>query len=147
MLSRIEVAGLTREPDCLMVATAAGDVYGADAVIVATGSRYRRLGVPGEAGLIGRGVHYCATCDGPFYRGANELVVIGGGNSALEESLSLTTLADRVTILTRGDLRASDVGKDVVRLDCELGFMLSLLKPSIEAEVHKQFDKYFGKAK
>jgi thioredoxin reductase (NADPH) len=90
-------------------------MYGADAVIIATGSQYRRLGVEGEAGLIGLGVHYCATCDGPFYRGAKEIVVIGGGNSALEESLFLATIADKVTILTRGELRASDLVQDSVR--------------------------------
>ena len=115
LLSAVEVTGITREPDCVMVTTTTGDMYGADAVIIATGSQYRRLGVPGEAGLIGLGVHYCATCDGPFYRGAKELVVIGGGNSALEESLFLATIADKVTILTRGELRASDLVQDTVR--------------------------------
>jgi len=115
LLSAVEVSGIRREPDCVMVTTASGDTYGADAVIVATGSRYRRLGVPGENGLIGLGVHYCATCDGPFYRGAKEIVVIGGGNSALEESLFLATIADKVTILTRGELRASDLVQGSVR--------------------------------
>jgi len=114
LLSAVEVSGVHREDDCVMVTTASGDTYAADAVIVATGSQYRRLGVPGESGLIGLGVHYCATCDGPFYRGAKELVVIGGGNSALEESLFLATIADKVTILTRGELRASELVKDKV---------------------------------
>jgi len=114
MVQAADVASVVREPDCVMVTTASGDVYGADAAIVATGSRYRRLGIPGEEGLIGSGVHYCATCDGPFYRGAGELVVVGGGNSALEESLFLATLADHVTILTRGDLRASELVKAAV---------------------------------
>jgi len=117
LLSAVEVSGIRRESDCAMVTTASGDTYGADAVIVATGSRYRRLGVPGENGLLGLGVHYCATCDGPFYRGAKEIVVIGGGNSALEEALFLTTVADKVTILTRGELRASDLVQDRVRRD------------------------------
>jgi thioredoxin reductase (NADPH) len=115
LLSAVEVTGIRRETDCVMVTTAAGDVYGADAVILATGSQYRRIGVPGEAGLIGLGVHYCATCDGPFYRGAKELVVIGGGNSALEEALFLATIAEKVTILTRGDLRSSALVRDAVR--------------------------------
>lgn len=115
LLSAVEVVSITREPDCVMVTTTTGDMYGADAVIIATGSQYRRLGVEGEAGLIGLGVHYCATCDGPFYRGAREIVVIGGGNSALEESLFLATIADKVTILTRGELRASDLVVDSVR--------------------------------
>jgi thioredoxin reductase (NADPH) len=115
LLPAVEVAGITREPDCVMVTTTTGDMYGADAVIIATGSQYRRLGLEGESGLIGLGVHYCATCDGPFYRGAKELVVIGGGNSALEESLFLATVADKVTILARGELRASDLVQASVR--------------------------------
>lgn len=115
LLPAVEVTGITRELGCVMVTTTTGDMYGADAVIIATGSQYRRLGVPGESGLIGLGVHYCATCDGPFYRGAKEIVVIGGGNSALEESLFLATIADKVTILTRGELRASDLVQDSVR--------------------------------
>jgi thioredoxin reductase (NADPH) len=88
------------------VSTEHGGSFTADAVLVATGSRYRRLGIPGESGLVGAGVHFCATCDGPFYRGADELVVVGGGNSALEEALFLTTFAERVRILARGGLRA-----------------------------------------
>ncbi len=115
MLAAAEVARVTREPDCLTVATTTGDGYQASAAIVATGSRYRRLGIPGEAGLIGLGVHYCATCDGPFYRGEREVVVIGGGNSALEESVFLASIVDHVIILTRGDLRASELVQDKVR--------------------------------
>ncbi len=115
LVSAAEVTRVTREPGSLMVGTAAGDAYGAPAAIVATGSRYRRLGIPGEDGLTGLGVHYCATCDGPFYRGADELVVIGGGNSALEESLFLATLAGHVTILARSGLRASELVTDKVR--------------------------------
>nr|MBA3825292.1 FAD-dependent oxidoreductase [Ktedonobacterales bacterium] len=71
-------------------------------VLVATGSTYRRLGVPGEDDLIGAGIHFCATCDGPFYKG-EEVAVIGGGNSAGEEALFLTRFASRVTMLVRGD--------------------------------------------
>jgi thioredoxin reductase (NADPH) len=115
MLSAVEVVAVGREDRCVVVTTASGDAYRADACLVATGSRYRRLDIPGETGLVGLGVHFCATCDGPFYRGAKELVVIGGGNSALEESVFLATIADHVTILTRGDLRGSDVAKDKVR--------------------------------
>ena len=115
LLSAVEVSGIRRETDCVMVTTATGDMYAADAVILTTGSRYRRIGVAGEEGLIGLGVHYCATCDGPFYRGAKEIVVIGGGNSALEESLFLAMIAEKVTILTRGELRGSDLVQDAVR--------------------------------
>ena len=84
-------------------------------MLIATGSSYRRLGVPGEDDLIGSGVHFCATCDGPFYRGAKELVVIGGGNSALEEGLFLTEFADHIRLLVRGPkLRASKLLQDKV---------------------------------
>src|SRR3954453_21929190 len=81
----------------------------AAAVIVATGSTYRRLGVPGEEDLIGAGVHFCATCDGPFYKGAKELLVIGGGNSGLEEGLFLSQFAGRIRIVQRHELSASKI--------------------------------------
>ena len=79
-----------------------GQQVAAPAVLIATGSTYRRLGVPGEDDLIGAGVHFCATCDGPFYRGAQELLVVGGGNSALEEGLFLAQFADRIRVFERG---------------------------------------------
>lgn len=102
MLQAQEVVGLRREEESLYVKTADGNEYGARAVLVATGSTYRRLGVPGEDELIGAGVHFCATCDGPFYKGKH-VAVIGGGNSAGEESLFLTRFAEKVTILVRGE--------------------------------------------
>jgi thioredoxin reductase (NADPH) len=90
----------------------------AHAVLVATGSTYRRLGVPGEEGLIGAGVHFCATCDGPFYKGAEEVMVIGGGNSALEEGLFLAQFARRVRIVQKGpELTASALLQAKVRAD------------------------------
>jgi thioredoxin reductase (NADPH) len=73
----------------------------AKAVLIATGSSYRQLGVPGEKELIGRGVHYCATCDGPFYRD-KRIVVVGGGNSAMQESLFLTKFSKDIVLLVRG---------------------------------------------
>ena len=66
--------------------------------------------MPGEDDYIGAGIHFCATCDGPFYKGTREIVVIGGGNSAVEEGLHLTNFAEKVTLLVRGDrLTASRV--------------------------------------
>ena len=79
------------------------------ALLLSVGTRYRRLNVPGEEDFIGAGIHFCATCDGPFYKG-EQMVVIGGGNSALEEGLFLTRFAEKVTLLVRGDsLRASQI--------------------------------------
>lgn len=83
----------------LDVATATGDHYHSHAVLIATGSSYRRTDAPGEEALIGAGIHFCATCDGPFYKGEDELMVIGGGNSGLEEGLFLTQFVDRVCVV------------------------------------------------
>lgn len=95
--------------------TEGGDEFCCWAVILAAGSSYKRLGVPGEEKFIGRGVHFCATCDGPFYEG-EELVVIGGGNSAVEEGLFLTRFAARVTLLVRGsELKASRILVEKIR--------------------------------
>ncbi len=84
-----------------------GKEYGAKALIVATGVSPRRLGVPGEEEFIGRGVSFCATCDGPFYRDKS-VVVVGGGNSAVEEALFLTRFASRVHIVHRRDRLRAD---------------------------------------
>jgi thioredoxin reductase (NADPH) len=95
-----------------------GREVSAHAALIASGSSYRRLGVPGEEELIGAGVHFCATCDGPFYRGADELLVIGGGNSALEEGMFLTKFAQRVRIIQRDpELTASRLLQDKVNAD------------------------------
>lgn len=83
------------------VVTADGSCYAGRALLLATGARYRRLEVPGEQELIGINVHFCATCDGAFYRD-KEVMVVGGGNSAFEESLFLTRYASRVRIAVRG---------------------------------------------
>lgn len=96
----IEVQGLTRQEPIIIVQTAQGPIT-TKAVIVATGSTYRHLDVPGEAEQEGKGVHFCATCDGPLYKG-KELIVVGGGNSALQETLFLAKFASRLTMLVRG---------------------------------------------
>jgi thioredoxin reductase (NADPH) len=103
------VNSLTDMQLCKVVKTAGGDEYSAEALLLATGSKYRKLNVPGEDDLIGKGVHFCATCDGPFYKD-RELLVVGGGNSGVEEGLYLTKFASKVTIVEFDTkLRASQV--------------------------------------
>ena len=80
----------------------------ARAVLIATGTDYKKIGVPGEQEYYARGVHYCATCDGAFYRD-KRLVVVGGGNSAVQEALFLTKFATHIDLLVRSTLKASDV--------------------------------------
>ncbi len=82
-------------------------LFRSDAIVLATGSHYRQLGVPGEKEFTGRGVSYCAVCDGAFYRGKN-VAVVGGGNSAIEEAGYLTKFADSVTIIHRRDCLRAD---------------------------------------
>jgi thioredoxin reductase (NADPH) len=97
---------LTADPKRVIVE---GETYLARAVIIATGSRYRELGVPGEKKLSGHGVSWCATCDGFFFR-EQEIAVVGGGDSAMEEALFLTRFASTVTVIHRRDqLRASKI--------------------------------------
>ena len=104
-----EVTGITVADPYRMVVTETGDGYCASALLLASGSRYRRLGVPGEEDFIGAGIHFCATCDGPFYKG-QDLVVVGGGNSGIEEGLFLTKFASTVTVLELSDrLAASQI--------------------------------------
>lgn len=80
----------------------------AKAVLIATGSDYNKLGIPGEAEYYGRGVHYCATCDGAFYRD-KKLVVVGGGNSAVQEAIFLTRFTTHIDLLVRSTVKASDI--------------------------------------
>lgn len=80
----------------------------AKAVLIATGSSYKQLGIPGEKEFYGRGVHYCATCDGAFYRD-KKVVVVGGGNSALQEGLFLTKFATHIDLLVRSEITASEI--------------------------------------
>jgi len=99
MLQAVAVEAISRDGEELGVRTSTEHTYRARAVLIATGSTYRRTGADGEAPLIGAGIHFCATCDGPFYRDVDEVVVIGGGNSGLEEGLFLTQFARHVTVL------------------------------------------------
>lgn len=103
-----EVLSIKDEGAIKLLNTTDGEIH-AKAVLVATGSDYRKLGIPGEKEYYARGVHYCATCDGAFYRD-KKLIVVGGGNSAVQESIFLTKFATHIDLLVRGEaLRASEV--------------------------------------
>ena len=114
LLQAQDVAAIHTKQNYHCVQTGDGAEYSARAVLIATGSRYSRLNVPGENEFIGAGVHFCATCDGPFYKG-KRVAVVGGGNSATEESLLLTKFADTVTMLVRsGEFRATKIIQESV---------------------------------
>lgn len=102
-----EVLSIKDAGDHRVLETTDGPVQ-AKAVLIATGTDYKKIGVPGEAEYFARGVHYCATCDGAFYRD-KKLVVVGGGNSAVQEALFLTKFASHIDLLVRSTLKASDV--------------------------------------
>lgn len=133
ILSATEVNAIRFEGNQHVVHTGSGSEYRSHALLYAAGSTYRRLNAPGEADLIGSGVHFCATCDGAFYRDQN-VVVVGGGNSAAEESLYLTTLGQRVTLVTNSDaLTASRTVVDKV-----------LSHPAIEVRTGTTVKEFIG---
>ncbi len=103
-----EVMKIHDEGDVKRLETTSGDIL-AKTVLITTGSDYKKIGVPGEQEYYARGVHYCATCDGAFYRD-KRIVVVGGGNSAVQEAMFLTRFASHIDLLVRGDhFRASEV--------------------------------------
>lgn len=116
-VTAVDLAGAVKT-----VADSEGHRYAARAVILAMGSGYRRLGVPGEDTLSGRGVSWCATCDGFFFRD-KDIAVVGGGDSALEEATFLTRFANSVTIIHRRDeLRGSKIMIERAKADPKITF-------------------------
>lgn len=100
-----------RHENGVNIVTVDGKDMAARAVLIATGSDYNKLGIPGEKELYGRGVHYCATCDGAFYKG-KRLAVVGGGNSGVQEAIFLTRFASHIDLLVRSTVKASKVLQD-----------------------------------
>ena len=126
MIQALSVESISSDGKRLEVAAVNGDHYHARAVLVATGSSYRRTGAPGEDDLIGAGIHFCATCDGPFYRGAAELMVLGGGNSGLQEGLFLTKFVDKVVVLEHNEkLQAHRLLQDKVMASPKMEILLN----------------------
>jgi thioredoxin reductase (NADPH) len=108
--------------------------YQAKALILATGASPRKLGVPGEKELVGRGVSYCATCDGFFFK-TKELMVVGGGDSALQEGLFLTKFASRVQIVHRRDsLRAGPVLQERARKNEKMSFIWNTVIAEVKGD-------------
>jgi thioredoxin reductase (NADPH) len=100
-------------------------------IILATGAGWNRLGIPGEEALIGRGVSYCATCDGPLFRN-KEIVVVGGGDTALEDGLFLTKFASKVTIVHRRDrLRATKILQERAEANPKIKFCMNSIATEI----------------
>ncbi len=105
--------------------------YAASSIIIASGARLKKLGVPGEDKLTGRGVSYCATCDGPLFKEKN-VVVVGGGNAVAEEALYLTRFAKQVNIVhRRNELRASAILQERLKENKKINFVLSCVVTEI----------------
>jgi thioredoxin reductase (NADPH) len=133
LLSAQNVVKVGNDLDAHFVETESGNLYRSNAVLIATGSTYKRLGVAGEDDYIGAGVHFCATCDGPFYKGS-EVAVIGGGNSAVEEAAFLTRFCPKVTILVRGpELTANKIAVEK-----------AMTSPQIEVRFNTQVIEFKG---
>lgn len=108
-----------------------GQEYQAESLVIATGASPKRLGIPGEEALIGRGVSFCATCDGFFFRD-KDVVVVGGGDSAMEEGLFLTRFANRVRVIhRRGELRAGETLKRRAMESDKMSFILDTVVEEI----------------
>jgi len=134
MLEAQEAVALQRRDTYLALRTRDGLTYTAETVLLATGGKYKRLDVPGEEEYMGAGVHFCSTCDGPFYKGQT-VAVVGGGNSAAQESLFLTQFADRVTVLMRGEaFKASKILEEKV-----------LEHPKITVRRHTRVTEFLGR--
>jgi thioredoxin reductase (NADPH) len=125
ILQAQEVSEISPDGSYLCITTGDGHSYGSKAVLLTTGARYRRLNVPGEEELIGTNIHFCATCDGAFYKG-KKVLVIGGGNSGFEEGLFLTRFARQVDIVEfLPEARASKILQEKVAEKADMSVTLN----------------------
>jgi len=128
-----EVTGIKTKGKQKVVTTSQGDVT-ARAVIIASGSERQKLGVPGEAEYTGRGVSYCATCDGAFFRD-KPVVVVGGGNAALTEALELTKFASKIVVIhRRNELRATKILQEKALAEPKIEVMWDTVVDEIAGE-------------
>ncbi len=110
------------------------ETFGAKTIILASGASFRRLGVPSEVELTGKGVSYCATCDGAFFKN-KEVIVVGGGDSALQEGIFLTKFATKVSVIHRRDqLRASPILQERAKKNEKIEFIWDTVVTKIEGE-------------
>ncbi len=129
-----EAVEIVPGPDYHTVKLAGGDILKACAVIMAMGGKPRKLGIPGENEYYGKGVSYCAVCDGFFFRG-KEVVVIGGGDTAAEEALYLSKIAKKVYMVHRRDtLRASMILRKRIEEDCNIEMIWNNVPVEIKAD-------------
>jgi len=128
-----EVTYIEQDDGTFRVRTDSDDYIGR-AVIIATGSVPKKLNIPGEREFAGKGVSYCATCDGPLFKGKN-VAVIGGGNAAVEEGLYLTRFASKVTLIHRRyQLRAAKILQERLKKDEKIELMLNYIPVSINGD-------------
>jgi thioredoxin reductase (NADPH) len=128
-----EATGIEPQPKQIMVKTTEGNFI-AKAVIIASGSEWRKLGIPGEEEFTGKGVSYCATCDAAFFRDL-PVAVVGGGNAAITEALHLTKFAVKVTVIhRRHQLRASRILQEKAFSEPKIEFLWDTVAEEIEGE-------------
>jgi len=131
---RYEEVSKLEVKDGLKIVTTDSDTYGTKIVILASGADPRKLGIPGEEEFYGRGVSYCATCDGAFYRGKN-VVVVGGGDSAITEGIFLTKYAESVKIIHRRDVvKATKIYLDEAASNPKITMVLNTIVESIQGD-------------